>query len=100
MTPERIGAELRHGIVSETGAGGLLLQQGHVFRVGWSPFEHAPRDQPWPPKQVPALPVANHWAVVKRVNWADLTEEERRAIEQQRDGRRGDRSLAWASVPE
>jgi hypothetical protein len=54
---------------------------GHVFTVGWSPSDHAPVINLGLLSRFQRCPVGSHWTVVKRVNWADLTEEERRAIE-------------------
>ena len=62
----------------------VRCSSGHLFTVFWSPLGSL-RSIRLGSARFQRCPVGNHWALVKQVNDADLTDEERRAAEQYSD---------------
>jgi hypothetical protein len=59
----------------------VRCSKGHVFTTFWSPLGSFKAIR-LGSTRYQRCPVGNRWALVKPVNDADLTEEERRAVEQ------------------
>jgi hypothetical protein len=67
-------------------AGDVVVRcsKGHVFKTTWSPFGSLTSVR-LGFARLQRCPAGHHWALVKPVNEVDLTDEERRALEQRHD---------------
>ena len=61
----------------------VRCSKGHLFATTWSPLGSLTSIR-LGFARFQRCPVGNHWALVKPVNEADLTDEERRTLDQQR----------------
>jgi hypothetical protein len=58
----------------------VRCRQGHLFKTSWSPLGSLTAIR-FGPVRYQYCPVGHHWSLVRRVNDADLTEDERRSVE-------------------
>ena len=62
----------------------VRCSKGHVFTVVWSPLGSL-RSIRLGAARFQWCPVGRHWSLVRRVDEADLSDEERRSLEQQQE---------------
>lgn len=65
------------------GKAAVRCGQGHVFRMTWIPGASVTMIRLGPTRRYGRCPVGNHWSTIRLVKEADLTEAERRALDEE-----------------